>query len=205
MLHDLQAPPGARPPLTTSAVVDARVRWAGVAFALMGAGMVVAAVLHAMIVPEHMMEYADGAMPGYVPALFALSAGYGLTWALAAARIGTSRAWLGFGAAGALAMIVCGVVSRTVGLPGAAVEPASGAFTLAIGAEIVALTCGVFLLASGARARRVAPVRSYAFGMVGVAVAAFVVGYVLLQPAFADHVSHLLAGVNGWMWLPRHP
>jgi hypothetical protein len=190
-------PTAARPfPATaTRAVVAAQA-----VLAVAAAASLLAAAIHAAVVPEHMMEWGEGNVPGWLPLAFAVSAALGLVWGVTAGRVGPTRAVLLTGLALNLLMVAAGVISRTVGLPGAEVEEVSAAWTVATLAEgIGVLACAWLLATPAARSR---PRLRWPL-VAGLTVAAVVVGAALVGPSEVLTHGRMLAVTfqpKGWLW-----
>jgi hypothetical protein len=177
---------------------------ARVAAVLAAGASILAAVIHGLVVPAHMMGYAHGEVPGWLPLAFAVSAALGLVWS-ATLLAGLSRVWLGFGIALNATLAAAGLISRTVGLPGAGIEDPTGAWSAATFAEGLALVLSVVLVSWGLAATwRPRPAR-LAVVLAGMLAVSIVAGLALVGSAEVVEHGKMLAGwiwlfPDGWMW-----
>jgi hypothetical protein len=161
----------------------------------------VAAVIHAFVVPEHMMEAAEGNVPAWLPLAFAASAGVGLLYALSLGWTGFRPGWLGLGLTLNGVMAGAGIVSRTVGLPGADVEGPTAVFLVAIGAELAGAVILAWLLMSPTPNTQPRLARQVSVIVVAVLVLAAIASAVMVPDAI-DHAKMLalLLKPSGWLW-----
>lgn len=155
----------------------------------------VAAVIHAFVVPEHMMEAAEGAVPGWLPLAFAVTAGVGLVYALSLGWTAFQAGWLAVGIVLHGVMAAAGIISRTVGLPGAEVEGPTAVFLIAFTAELATVVLLAWLLLSPTPAIRPRLARRVGLTVGAVLVLAAVVS-VLMLPDAIDHAKML----GAWLW-----
>lgn len=121
--------------------------WPGEATAtgLFGLSLLAAAI-HLLVAPEHIMEATEGNAPWWLAAGFVLTAGLGGTYAAALLAGLWSRGWLAAGIAVNLTMAAVGILGHTTGLPGLDAEPATPALLVALVAELAAVGCAAYLL-----------------------------------------------------------
>jgi len=190
-----------RPQLLAQA--DPTVRWAQ-AVVLAAATLTIAAgLIHGLVAPHHVMEYAEGELPGWLPLAFALTAGAGLALGAALILGPVTRGLLVVVGASHAVMAAAGIASRTVGLPGAGVEATDPAWAVAVFCELAVTVLVVGLLVWGPGRVRLSRGRQLA--ALGLVVAAAVVA-VLVVPDFLDHARMIIRPtLAGWMWLASHP
>lgn len=173
-----------------AATIGSRVRWAEVAVVTMAVCSIVAGAIHAYVTPEHVMEAQDHNVPAWLPLAFAAGAGGGLVYGYGLLATAATRAWLTGGILLTLPMVVLGFWSRTVGLPGAEVEPATPAWTVATLAELAVLVLAVLVLTAGRAGIR--PSRGLAVGGAAVALALAAAAFLLVPDAWT-HTQMLAA------------
>lgn len=160
-----------------------------------------AGAIHTLVSAEHIMQYAEGMIPGYLALGFTLAAGVGLVYAMSLLAVTVTRGWLVAGIILHAPMAAIGLWSRTVGLPGAELEGPTVLWGLATFSEVAVLMAATFLLVWGPKRIRLS--RRQVLTAVVLAALAAGVGF-LAAPQVLDHISQMgqpfLATPAGWMW-----
>lgn len=182
-------------PTPTPVAVDRSKHWVAQATAGLFGLSLLAAAIHLLLAPEHLMAAAEGNGPWWLAGGFLLTAGAGATYAFALLAGAWGRGWLIAGITLNLAMAAVGVLGHTTGLPGLEAEPPTVALFVAVGAELVAAGCAVWLLTALGRPR----------GRVRLPAAAglvLVVALLALAVVGGDTLEHarMLGTPLKWMW-----
>jgi hypothetical protein len=171
---------------------------------LAGAATLLAAMLHLWMVPEHMMDYVGGDVPGWLPLGFAATAVLGFVYAFALPYVAGTRRFIKAGIVLNAVMLAAGAWSRLAGLPGAHREPILGSWVTAMTAEAIALGVLLVLLVKFGQRAQLADMPRLPM-LLAVTVAVALLAFTLVGPTAFDHARMLawngwMIGPDRWMW-----